>query len=375
MRRTHLLAMYSFMNDYSEGVHPRILKAISESNFEQHTGYGLDSDCMCAKEIIREMIEQPTAEVFFVSGGTQCNLIALNAIMRPWEAVIATQLGHIFTLEAGAIEAGGHKVISVPTTDGKMNPDDVRNVVAHSHSDYVEQPKVVYISNCTELGTIYTKAELTALSQTCHELGLYLFMDGARMGSAMTCVKNDLTFPDIARLTDMFYIGGTKCGAMFGEAMVIPNKELQPHMRCMIRQRGALLAKGWMLGIQFKELLRDGLYFDLASHANATAQILRDGITECDLKLITSDPTNQFYMMMPNEILDELKKEFVVYEWSKDDPNQTLIRLTTSWATVEEECHRFVALLKRIVADVRRKESRQMSLKNSAYVGESVDVQ
>lgn len=351
--------LYSFVNDYSEAAHPRILDVIAQTNLEQHTGYGMDEDCTRAKELLRELMDEPKADIYFISGGTQTNLIAIAGALRSYEAVVATHMGHIATLEAGAIEATGHKVITVPhCDDGKLTPEQLRELMSHHNSDYVEVPRLVYISNATELGTVYKKAELEALSQCCHELGLYLFLDGARLGAALTCPTNDLTLADVARLTDMFYIGGTKCGALFGEALVITNDALKPHMRGVIRQRGGLLAKGWLLGIQFLELFRDGLYFELADHANRMAQILRDGLTECGVHLVTCDPANQFFVHLPDEVVAQLRRSFNVYEWLQDSKTQTtLVRVTTSWATQEEQCHRFVEKMKDILAKYNSSDS------------------
>lgn len=252
--------MYSFKNDYSEGAHPRILETLIKTNLEQSEGYGKDVYCEEAKKLIQNKLNNRDLDVHFISGGTQTNLIAISAFLRPYEGVISANTGHIYVNEAGSVEATGHKVIPVNVEDGKLRRDDILLVLSKFNNEHVVKPKLVYISNSTEIGTVYTKSELEELSKVCRENDLLLFMDGARLGSALSCIENDLTLEDISKLTDVFYIGGTKNGALLGEALVICNKDLQEDFRYNLKQRGAMLAKGRLLGIQFIELFKDDLF-------------------------------------------------------------------------------------------------------------------
>ena len=250
--------MYSFRNDYSEGTHPQVMQALMDTNLEQTCGYGLDHHCQEAADLIRRLCSAPEADVHFLVGGTQTNLVAITAFLASYEAVIAAHTGHVNTHETGAIEATGHKVCAVRSPDGKLTPELIEFVLSeHNGSEHMVAPKMVYVSDSTEIGTIYSKAELTALRECCDKHGLLLFLDGARLGSAFTAPENDLTLPDLAALTDLFYIGGTKNGALMGEALVVntPNDHFRWHMK----QRGAILAKGRLLGVQFKALLENGL--------------------------------------------------------------------------------------------------------------------
>lgn len=338
--------MYSFNNDYSEGAHPRILEAITKANLEQNNGYSLDSHTAHAIELIHKEIQNHTADVHIIPGGTQTNLLVIGSSLRPHQAVIAAETGHINVHETGAIEATGHKVLAMASKDGKLTPELVKNALDAHTDEHMVQPKMVYISNTTEIGTQYTLEELTALSQFCKEHGLYLFMDGARMGAALTSPANDLTLAHIASLTDVFYIGGTKNGALCGEALVIMNPALKEDFRFCIKQRGAMFAKGFLLGIQFEELFTDSLFYQLASHANNMAAILRQGITECGYPFDSDSVSNQLFPILPDSLIEKLAKEFLFSVQKKADDSHSVIRLVTSWATREEETHRFVKLLK-----------------------------
>lgn len=337
--------MYSFNNDYSEGAHPKILEAMINANLTQNAGYGLDVHCLRAAELIRKEIRRDDADVHFITGGTQTNLITIGTALRPWQAVIATDKGHVNVHETGAIEATGHKVLAMPSPDGKLTPALIRKALDCHTDEHMVQPKMVYISNSTEIGTQYTKAELEAIHHICRQKDLYLFLDGARLGSALTSKENDLTLEDIARLTDVFYIGGTKNGALFGEALVICHPDLKPDFRCMVKQRGAMMAKGWLLGIQFEELFRDSLFYDLAAHANEMASILRKGIEACGYSFYSASATNQLFPILPDPTLEKLGEDFLFSVQEKVDDSHTAIRLVTSWATSEEECRRFVKAL------------------------------
>ena len=341
--------MYSFTNDYSEGAHPRILKALMETNLTQHDGYGADCDhCEKAANLIRKEIDCPDADIHFLVGGTQTNLIAIAAVLKPWQAVISASTGHINVHETGAVEATGHKVLARHTPDGKLTPSIVEKALKAHTDEHMVQPKMVYISNTTEIGTQYTKAELEALSHFCRQNGLYLFLDGARLGSALTSPSNDLTLADIARLTDFFYIGGTKNGALFGEALVVLNPDIRPDLRYMIKQRGALLAKGWLLGIQFEELFTDGLFFQLAEHANRMAGILRDGIQKLGFPFYAQSMSNQLFPVFPDRLIHALSAEFQFLEQAQTDETHHAVRLVTSWATKESEVNRFLELLQEL---------------------------
>lgn len=338
--------MYSFNNDYSEGAHPKILEAMLRANLIQNTGYGQDDHCEKARKLIRASIGKKEADVHFLTGGTQTNLTAISTALRPWQAVISTEQGHINVHETGAIEATGHKVIAMPSKDGKLTASDVLKALDSHTDEHMVKPKLVYISNSTELGTQYTKAELESLHHICRQKDLYLFLDGARLSSALTSPKNDLTLEDIGRLTDLFYIGGTKAGALFGEALIICHPDLKPDFRYMIKQKGAMLAKGWLLGIQFEELFQNNLFYDMASHANLMASILKKGITSCGFSFRSDSVTNQLFPVLPEEVIKSLEKEFIFSRQMSIDKNHTVIRLVTSWATREEECHRFIEVLK-----------------------------
>lgn len=338
--------MYSFNNDYSEGAHPKILEAMMNSNLQQNGGYGLDSHCENARRLIREEIGRDDADVHFITGGTQTNLITIAAALRPWQAVIASDKGHINVHETGAIEATGHKVLAMPCPDGKLTPAAIQEALDLHTDEHMVQPKMVYISNSTEIGTQYSKAELTALHHICRQKDLYLFLDGARMGAALTSPVNDLTLKDIASLADVFYIGGTKAGALFGEALIICREELKPDYRFMIKQRGAMMAKGWLLGIQFEELFQNHLFYDMAAHSNEMAAILRKGIEECGYSFSSDSMTNQLFPILPDPVIEALSENFLFSVQEHCKNGQSVIRLVTSWATREDACRKFVTALK-----------------------------
>lgn len=338
--------MYSFKNDYSEGAHPRILEALVESNLEQTDGYGEDVFTQQAIELLKQKIKYANIDIHFFSGGTQTNLTAISAFLRPHEAAIAANSGHILVHETGAIESTGHKVISIEVNDGKLNPDHIQFALDTHTDEHMVKPKLVYISNPTEVGSIYSKNELQEISRICKEKNLILFIDGARLGSALCSDENDLELSDLAKLTDAFYIGGTKNGALFGEALVICKDSLKEDFRFHIKQKGALLAKGRILSIQFLELFKDNLYFDLARHANRMAELLGKGITSMNYKFLTNSSSNQIFPILPNRIIEKLQENYAFYIWSKVDDNNSCIRLVTSWATKEDIVQAFVNDLK-----------------------------
>ena len=344
--------MYSFKNDYSEGAHPRILETLLRTNLEQSEGYGKDTYCEQAEKLIKDKLNNQEVDVHFISGGTQTNLIAISSFLRPYEAVISANTGHIYVNEAGSIEATGHKVIPIDVEDGKLRKEDILLVLTKYSNEHVVKPKLVYISNSTEIGTIYTKSELENLSQVCKEKNLILFMDGARLGSAITCRENDLTLEDISKLTDIFYIGGTKNGALLGEALVICNKNLQDDFRYNLKQKGAMLAKGRLLGIQFIELFKDDLFFEIGKHENDMADILREGINNLGYDFFVNSPSNQIFPILNNSVLNELEKYYGFSIWEKIDENRSAIRLVTSFATKKEVCEEFIKVLARIKSNI-----------------------
>lgn len=337
---------YRFFDDYSEGAHPNILDTLSKTNLDQETGYGDDSFCVKAADILKDKIKNPKAAVHFVSSGTQANLIVLASMLKPYESVIAAITAHIAVHEAGAIEATGHKINTVITNDGKLTVEKIKDVVEFHTDEHIVKPKVIFISNSTEVGTIYTKDDLQKLSDFCRENNLYLYLDGARLGSALMVEGSDLTLSDVADLVDVFYIGGTKNGALLGEAIVIINEKLQENFRYHMKQRGALLAKGRVLGIQFLELFRDDLFFKLAKHANETASKLTQEIKNMGFKFLTDSPTNQIFPILPNSIISKFQKDYGFYLWKKIDAENSAIRLVASWATQEETVDKFLSDLK-----------------------------
>ena len=340
------MSMYRFTNDYSEAAHPDVLAALTATNLEGNFGYGLDGHCERAAACIRELCAAPDADVHFLVGGTQTNLTAVAAFLRPHEAVIAASTGHVCVHETGAIEATGHKCIAVACENGKLTPDDVRNVCKAHPDEHMVKPRLVYVSNTTEIGTVYTKEELEGLRAVCDELDLYLYLDGARLGSAIAAGGPD--FAELARLCDAFYIGGTKNGALFGEALVILNDALKPDFRWILKQHGGMLAKGWLLGVQFDTLLRDGLYLELARHANEQAQRLRSGIGMLGYAFACDSPSNQQFPILPDAVLEQLEGDFHWEVIGHPAPGMTEIRLVTSWATSPAAVSAFLRRLREL---------------------------
>ncbi len=335
--------MYNFRNDYSEGAHPAILDKLIATNLVQQPGYGEDEYSIQAKELLRNKLNNAQAAIYFVSGGTQTNLLVIAALLKIHEAVISASTGHIFVHETGAIESVGHRVITVDTTDGKLRPEAIQQVLKeYSLRPHMVKPKMVYISNSTEIGTIYSRSELQALSAYCKANDLFLFMDGARLGHALTAENNDLTLADIAQFTDVFYIGGTKNGALLGEAIVFNNNDTTPEFDYVLKQKGALLAKGRLLGIQFLELFKDNLYFELAAHANNMAMKITSAIKEKGYSFLTDSTTNQLFPILPKTVIEALSKKYLFYEWKSIDEQHSAIRLITSWATSEQTADQFI---------------------------------
>ena len=339
--------MILFNSDYTEGAHPRILERLMETNLEQTTGYGEDAYCEAAREAIRKVCDAPEADVHFLVGGTQANFTVISSALKPYQGVLCADTGHINVHETGAVEACGHKVLALPGKDGKITAEQIRNAYDLHWSDesheHIAQPKMVYISHPTELGTLYTKGELEEIGRVCRECGLYLFLDGARLGYGLMAPGTDVTIADIAKICDVFYIGGTKVGAFFGEAVVIMNPQLKPDFRYCIKQKGGMLAKGRLLGIQFLELFRDGLYFEVAKHAIDMAMILKEGLKEKGYSFFMDSVTNQQFIMIEDEKLEKIREKYGVTYQQRYDETHSVIRLCTSWATTEENVRSLLA--------------------------------
>ncbi len=332
----------SFKDDYSEGVHPSILDALNKTNLIQQDGYGMDDYCAEAAKLIRGKMDNPNADVHFISAGSQANLIVLSSALKSYESIISTDIAHIAVHEAGAIEAVGHKINTVCTENGKLTPEDIKSVLDQHGDEHMVKPRIVSISNSTEIGSIYDKEELTKLSDFCKHNNLLLYLDGARLGSALTSEHNDLILSDIAKLVDAFYIGGTKNGALLGEAIVVCNDELKKDFRYNIKQKAGLLAKGRVLGVQFIELFKDELFFDLAKHANSMATKLSKEISSLGHEFLTQPVSNQIFPILPNELIEKLKEKYGFYVWQKIDDEKSAVRIVTSWATKETDVESFI---------------------------------
>ena len=337
--------MIRFESDYLEGALPEVMQALCDTNYAQTPGYGEDEYCREAADMIRAKCSAPDADVHFLVGGTQANMIVITAALRPHQAAIAAETGHIAVHETGSIEAAGHKVITLKSGDGKITAAQVRSCVeAHwndSTHEHMAQPALVYISQPTENGTVYSLAELEALSAVCREKGLLFYVDGARLGTAL--VSSDMTLPDLARLTDAFYIGGTKLGALFGEAVVITNRAIARDFRYIVKQRGGMFAKGRLLGVQFGALMHDGLYERTAKREVALAMKLRAAFEAKGWPLYYDSPTNQQFPIVPDAVLEKLAEKYTFSHWGKVDGSHTAVRFCTSWATREEDVDALIA--------------------------------
>ena len=338
--------MIRFQCDYLEGAHPAILERLAETNFDQTDGYGMDPYCESARTKIKAACNQPEADVHFLVGGTQANFTVISSILRPHQGVVSACTGHINVHETGAIEATGHKVLPLPSEDGKITAAQVREVYDVHWNDetheHIVQPGMVYISHPTENGTLYSKDELKALYETCAELELPLFLDGARMGYGIMSASATLTLEDIANYTDVFYIGGTKVGALFGEAVVITKPALKKDFRYLIKQHGGMLAKGRLLGIQFDVLFTDGLYFEIAKYADDLALQLKEAFVKKGYALRYDSYTNQQSPILPNEHVEKLKEKYVFSFWEKVDDTHSAVRFCTSWATKAENVEELI---------------------------------
>lgn len=339
-----------FASDYMMGAHPAVLRALTESNLIPAAGYGEDQFCAAAREKIRAACACPEAEIHFLVGGTQTNAAVIDSLLRPYQGVLAPESGHIAVHEAGAIEYGGHKVLPLPSRNGKLCARDVERAVLSYRQDETREhtvmPAMVYISQPSELGTLYSLSELRALHEICRKYGLWLYADGARLAYALASPENDVSLPALAELCDIFYIGGTKCGALFGEAVVIPTPGLIPHFFTMIKQHGALLAKGRLLGVQFDALFTDSLYLTLGSFAVDAAIRLRHALREYGYELRFDSVTNQSFAVVDHDRKERLRETVNFSPWEPVDKNRSIIRFVTSWATTETELRALIALLK-----------------------------
>ena len=346
----------SFSCDYMEGAHPTILQRLIETNFAQMPGYGADDYCESAREKIRAACGAPNAEVHFLVGGTQTNATVIDALLRSYQGVVAADTGHISVHEAGAIEFGGHKVLTLPHRNGKISAEQIASLLRvyeeDVNHDHTVMPGMVYLSQPTEYGTLYSREELSAISALCREKHLPLYVDGARLAYALACPENDVTLKDMAELCDIFYIGGTKCGALLGEAVVIPQPGLIPHFFTIIKQHGALLAKGRLLGLQFDTLFTDGLYQRIGEAALRAAEDIRTALRANGYQLCFASPTNQTFCLVDREQMEKLREYVDFSQWEVYDEMHTIIRFATSWATKDED----VCTLCRILRDCAARE-------------------
>ena len=340
----------SFTSDYMEGAHPAIIKQLAATNLLKTPGYGTDAFTASAKEKIRAACQCPDADIYFLVGGTQTNATVISAVLKAYEGVIAADTGHISLHEAGAIEAGGHKVLPLPQHMGKLSAEDiaqyVRNFYADDNHEHMVFPGMVYISQPTEYGTLYSKKELQAIHDVCQKEHLSLYVDGARLAYALACPENDVSLADLAALCDVFYIGGTKCGTLFGEAVVIPQHGYIPHFFTYTKQQGALLAKGRLLGIQFDVLFTDGLYETIGQSAIQAAQRIRETLIQEGYSLYIEAPTNQIFPILKNEDMEALSQQVEFSFWEPYDAYHTVVRLATDWATTDEDVEKLLSILK-----------------------------
>ncbi|AKQ47480.1 amino acid lyase [Rufibacter radiotolerans] len=334
--------LYSFTNDYSEGCHPNILQRLLQTNLTQQPGYGNDTFTLESVAAIKQLCQKPEVDVHLVAGGTLANLIVPGAFLKTYESVIAAETAHINNHEAGAIEATGHKIETVATLDGKLRPEAIQPLLNKFPEYHTVKPRIVYISNSTEIGTIYTRQELQDLYAFCQQNNLLLFLDGARLAMALSAEKNDLTLAHIAALTDVFYLGATKCGGLIGEAIVLANPALQKDFKYYIKQRGALMAKGRLFGMQFAELLKDNLMFTLGGHANQMAKRLAVRLQGLGYSFLSQPETNQIFPILPDALIVELSKKYGFFVWRKMEEGFSAVRLITSWATPQEQVDQFL---------------------------------
>ena len=343
--------MIYFLSDYSQGAHPKVMEALARTNMEHSDGYGLDAHCEHAAEIIKDMIGIEDCQVYMMVGGTPCNVTTIAASLRPYESVVALRTGHAYFHESGAVEATGHRVVALDGVNGKLSPELIDKAWEEYEDEHTPLPKMVYISQPTECGSIYSKAEMTAIRKKCLEKDMYLYVDGARLGAALTADDNDLSMRELAQLCDAFYIGATKNGALFGEALVICNAEMNDHFRFMMKRQCSLLAKGRLIGVQFEALLEGGensIYFEMAAHANKLSKIIREELTKLGIEFYGVSQTNQVFPILPAAIVEELEKDFFFYRWAPEKNGMISIRLVTAWGTEEKDVAFLIQTIKRL---------------------------
>ncbi len=338
-----------FTSDYAAGAHPRVMQALCESNLQRTAGYGADEYCAEAADLIRAACRCPDAEVRFLTGGTQTNMVTLTALLAPYQGVAAAGTGHIWGHEAGALERGGHRVIPLPSREGRVDAEDLAALLTRYEEDETREhtvmPGAVYLSQPTESGTLYSLAELQKISGVCREAGLALYVDGARLAYALACPENDVFLPDLARLCDAFYIGGTKCGALFGEALVFPKAGRVPHFFSIMKQNGAVLAKGRLLGVQFKALFTDGLYEEIGRTALERADLLRRGLVRLGFTPLGASPTNQIFIRVSDALYHRLIENGFGGFWEREPDRHYIVRFVTDWSAGEEEVRRLLDFL------------------------------
>lgn len=344
--------MIRFNNDYNRGAHPKVLKAFEKTNDEQFGGYGTDDCCGETIGIIRDITHCQAADVHFFAGATQANFVVISSLIGQCDSVICADTGHIMGHECASIEHAGRKMCALRSTDGKINADQIKEEAQKYYDsgepEYMTRPSLVYISFPTEYGTIYSKSELQAISGVCKEYKMFLFIDGARLGYGLGAKDNDLTIADIAELSDVFYIGGTKCGAMFGEAVVITDPSTAPRFKSHMKQNGAVLAKGWCLGLQFGTLLKDNLYFDITRQADEYAMRIRDAFRKAGIKEYIVSSTNQQFVVLDDKTADRLAEEYVFEQEGRIDEHHVLARFCTAWSTTKEETDALVESIKNL---------------------------
>lgn len=339
--------MYNFASDYLEGAHPQVLEALNQSNLMQTPGYGMDDYCASTKAILKKQLKRDDVDIHFLVGGTQTNMIVISAALKPYQAVITVDSGHINTHETGAVEFTGHKILTRQHKDGKLTVEMIESILKEHPDEHMVQPKMVYISQTTEYGTYYTLAQLKEIYECCQRHQLYLFVDGARLGSALV-LPDAPQLEDLARYSDVFYIGGTKMGALFGECLVIVHDDLKPDFRYHMKQKGAMLAKGRLLGVQFGALFSHDLYQKIGIHENQCADILRQGFVDCGYSMYIDSPSNQLFPIVDKKTYEYISKEYITTFMFDIDEEKCCIRLVTSWATHLQACHDFVHYLQQM---------------------------
>lgn len=344
--------MIYFRSDYSQGAHPKVMEALMKTNMEHTDGYGLDTHCEHASQMIRELIGIEDCEVHMMVGGTPCNVTIIAASLKPYESVVAVRSGHAYFHETGGVEATGHRIVAMDGVNGKLTPELIDRAWDEYEDEHTPLPRMVYISQPTEIGSIYSKSEMNAIADKCKERDMLLYVDGARLGSALTCKENDLTLKELASLCDAFYIGGTKNGALFGEALVIKNKQMNDHFRFVMKRQCGLLAKGRLIGVQFEALLdggMDSIYFSMAAHANQLASELREGLAKMNVRFYSESQTNQVFPILPAEAVRKLEKDFFFYEWAPEKDAMIPIRLVTAWGTEKDDIQAFLEKTRKIL--------------------------